>query len=91
MSKLTPQKFSRISQYIKMYEGDRETLQNAWANTWDDKLMEDYYDLTDTDIQNTLSELRGIIDLEEYRLSLHKELLNECEVIYQQWILIKVK
>ena len=91
MSKLTPQKFSRISQYIKMYEGGRETLQFAWANTWEDDDMEDYYDLSDNDIQNTLTELRRIIDFEEYRLSLHGEILKESEKIYQQWILIKGK
>lgn len=89
--KLIPKQFSRISQYIKMYEGDRETLQFAWANTWDDDLIDDYYDLTENDIKNTLSELREIIDLEAYILVEHKELLDECEMIYQQWILINGK
>jgi hypothetical protein len=91
MSKLTPTQFSRISQYIKMYDGDRETLQFAWSNTWDDDLIDDYYDLTDNDIENTLSELREIVTLEAYILVEHKELLDECEMIYQQWRLIKGK
>ena len=91
MSKLTPQKFSRISQYIKMYEGDRETLQFAWANTWEEDDMEDYWDLSDTNIQKCITDLREIVDLEEYRLSLHSELLRESELIYQQWILINGK
>ena len=90
MSKLTPQKFSRISQYIKMYEGDRETLQNAWANTWDDD-SDDYYDLTHNDIQKSIADLRLIIDLEEYFIKKDIKFLNECEMIYQQWILINAK
>jgi hypothetical protein len=91
MSKLTPQKFNRISQYIKMYEGDRETLQFAWANTWDDESMEDYYDLDNFDIQTTITDLRILIDAKENRLKINKKLLNECEAIYQQWILINGK
>ena len=73
-----------------MYDGDKETLQFAWSNTWDDDLIDDYYDLTDNDIQNTLSELREIVTLEAYIL-VDKELLDECEGIYQQWRLIKGK
>jgi hypothetical protein len=89
--KLTPTQFGRMAQYIKMYDGDRETLQFAWSNTWDDDLIDDYYDLTDNDIENTLSELREIVTLEAYILVEHKELLDECEAIYQQWRLIKGK
>ena len=89
--KLTTTQFSRLSQYIKMFEGDRETLQFAWSNIWDDDDMEDYYDLSDNDIKKYLADLRLIIDLEEYFILREIELLNECEKIYQQWILIKGK
>jgi hypothetical protein len=89
MSKLTPQKFSRLSQYIKMFEGDRETLQFAWSNTWDDD-NDDYYDLSDNDIKKYLADLRDIVDCEKYSMR-EKKLLKECEMIYQQWILIKGK
>jgi hypothetical protein len=89
--KLTPQKLNRISQYIKMYEGDRETLQFAWANTWDDESMEDYFDLDNFDIQKTITDLRILIDAKQYHYNSNKQLLNECEAIYQQWILINGK
>jgi ferrous iron transport protein B len=46
---------------------------------------------SDTNIQKCITDLREIVDLEEYRLSLHSELLRESELIYQQWILINGK
>jgi len=88
--KLTPQKFSRISQYIKMYEGDRETLQFAWANTWDDD-NDDYYDLSESDVKKYIADLRDIVGCRKYTILREKELLNECEGIYQQWVLINGK
>ncbi len=85
--KLTPTQFSRISQYIKMFEGDRETLQVAWGNTFD---YYDYYDLTDNDTKRYITDLRDIVDCEKYSMR-EKKLLKECEMIYQQLILIKGK
>jgi len=84
--KLTTTQFSRISQYIKMFDGDRETLQNAWANDWEGD-RDDYYDLTDSDINDYLTELRLTIDREEYFTTADKEFLNQCEGIYQQWLI----
>ena len=90
MSKLTQTKFNRISQYIKMFEGDRETLQFAWANIWNDWDMEDYYDLTDSDIKKYISDMKNILSYFSYNMNQSK-LLKECEMIYQQWILINGK
>jgi hypothetical protein len=87
---LTPTQFSRISQYIKMFEGDRETLQFAWANTWDDD-NDDYYDLSESDVKKYIADLRDIVGCKKYTIFIEKELLNECEGIYQQWRLIKGK
>jgi hypothetical protein len=91
MSKLTTTQFSRISQYIKMFEGDRETLQFAWANTWEEDDMEDYWDLSDNDIKKYIAHLRDIVGCKKYTIFIEKELLNECEGIYQQWRLINGK
>ena len=87
MSKLTPKQFSRISQYIKMYEGNRKSLQYAWYNTWEEEDMEDYYDLDDSDIQKRLTHLREIITSKEVPHSLHREILKDSESIYQQWLI----
>ena len=87
MSKLTPTQFSRISQYIKMYEGNRKSLQYAWYNTWEEEDMEDYYDLNDSDVLKRLADLRYIIETEEYNIRDGKELLNDCEMIYKKWLI----
>jgi hypothetical protein len=89
--KLTSTQLNRISQYIKMYEGDKETLQFAWANTWEEEDMEDYYDLRDSDILKCLADLRYIIQTEDFFIKKDREILKDCEAIYQQWILIKGK
>ena len=85
--KLTPTQSSRIFQYIKMFEGDRKPVQYAWYNTWEEEDMEDYYDLTDSDVLKRIAELGYIIETEEYNIRDGKELLNDCEMIYKQWLI----
>ncbi len=81
MKKITPQKLSRISEYIKMLGSD--TFDNA---SW---VVDDENLYTNKDKERILHFLRNIVDSETYSMGRDKKLLIECETIYQQWINLK--
>ena len=81
MIKLKTQQFSRISQYIKMLDSD--TFDNS---SW---VIDDENLYTNKDKEKYKEHLSKLINTEMYSKGRDKELLIECETIYQQWIKIK--
>jgi len=85
MSILNGKQVARIGKYIKMFKGDRESLQHAWYNTFDDG--DDYEDLSDSDVEKCITDLKNIVMNDSYNKR-DKKLLKECEMIYTQWLII---
>jgi len=83
MSILNGKQTARIAEYIKMFKGDRESLQHAWFGTFDDG--DDYEDLSD--LEKYITHLKNIVMNDSYNKR-DKELLKECEMIYTQWLII---
>ena len=82
MANLNGNQVARIAEYIKMFKGDRESLQRAWYNTFEDG--DDYYDLSD--VEKYITDLKNIVYNDSYNKK-YKELLKECEMIYKQWLI----
>jgi hypothetical protein len=83
MSILNGKQTARIAEYIKMFKSDRETLEHAWYNTFDDG--DDLDDLRE--VLKYINHLKNIVLSDKYNKR-DKEFLKECEMIYQQWLII---
>lgn len=79
MKKITPEQFGRISKYIIMLDSD--TFDYA------SRVIDDENLLSNKDKETYKEHLRKLVDTEMYSTGRDKELLIECETIYQQWIL----
>ena len=82
MANLNGKQTARIAEYITMFKSDRESLQQAWYNTFEDG--DDYYDLTE--VLKYINHLKNIVLNDKYNKR-DKELLKECEMIYKQWLI----
>ena len=82
MANLNGKQTARIAEYITMFKSDRESLQQAWYNTFEDG--DDYYDLTE--VLKYINHLKNIV-LNDKDNKRDKELLKECEMIYKQWLI----
>lgn len=88
MTNLNGKQTARIAEYIKMFKGDIETLNHAWENTWEQDDLDDYYNLNVSRVEKYITDLKNIVYNDSYNKK-YKELLKECEMIYQQWLMLK--